>query len=42
MPCPRQFTSNSGLAVKFNLMEKASVQEVSDKANVQIQAVQEV
>jgi hypothetical protein len=42
MPCPRRFTSNSGLAVKFNLMEKAAVEEVLDKANVQIQTVQGV
>ncbi len=42
MPCPRQFTSNSGLAVKFNLMEQEAVKDVLDKANVQIQAMQEV
>jgi hypothetical protein len=42
IPSPRQFTSNSGLAVKFNLMEQTSVQEVLDKANVQTQAVHEM
>ena len=42
IPSPRHFTSYSGLAVKFNLMEQTSVQEVLDKANVQTQAVHEM
>ena len=42
IPAPRQFTSPSGMAVRFNWMEQASVQEVLDKANVQVQAVHEV
>ena len=42
IPSPRQFNSASGLAVRFNWMEQAAVQEVLDKANVQIQAVHEI
>jgi hypothetical protein len=42
IPAPRQFNSASGMAVRFNWMEKAAVQEVLDKANVQIQAVHEM
>jgi hypothetical protein len=42
IPAPRQFTSASGMAVRFNLMEQAAVQDVLNKANVQVQAVQEV
>jgi hypothetical protein len=30
------------MAVRYNWMEKAAVQEVLDKANVQIQAVHEM
>jgi hypothetical protein len=30
------------MAVRFNLMEQAAVQEVLDKANVQIQSVHEM
>jgi hypothetical protein len=42
IPAPRQFTSASGMAVRFNWMEQAAVQDVLNKANVQVQAVQEV
>jgi hypothetical protein len=42
IPAPRQFNSASGMAVRFNWMEQAAVQSELDKANVQIQAVQEV
>jgi hypothetical protein len=42
IPAPRQFTSASGMAVRFNLMEQAAVQAELNKANVQVQAVQEV
>ena len=42
IPAPGQFHSPSGMAVRFNWMEQAAVQSELDKANVQIQAVQEV
>ena len=42
IPAPRQFNSASGMAVRFNWIEEASVKEVLDKANVHFQAVREV
>ena len=41
IPAPRQFTSTSGMAARFN-WEQAAVQEVLNKANVQIQALHEM
>ena len=42
MPAPRQFNSPSGMAVRFNWMEQTAIQEVLNKANVQIQSVHEI
>jgi Protein of unknown function (DUF3343) len=42
IPAPSQFHSPSGMAVRFNLMEQAELQGILDKANVQIQSVQEI
>jgi hypothetical protein len=42
IPAPKQFNSASGMAIRFNWMEQAAVQEVLNKANVQVQAVHEM
>jgi hypothetical protein len=42
IPAPRQFNSPSGMAVRFNLMEQAELQEILNKANVQVQSVKEM
>ena len=42
IPAPRQFNSASGMAVRFNWMEQAAVQDELNKANVLVQSVQEV
>jgi len=42
IPAPSQFHSPSGMAVRFNWMEQAELQEILNKANVQIQATQEI
>ncbi len=42
IPAPRQFNSPSGMAVRFNLLEQSDLQEILNKANVQVQSVQEM
>lgn len=42
IPASRQFNSPSDIAVRFNLMEQADLQEILNKANVQAQSVQEM
>ncbi|MGP8080642.1 MAG: DUF3343 domain-containing protein [Dehalococcoidales bacterium] len=42
IPAPGQFHSPSGMAVRFNWMEQAELQEILNKANVQIQSTQEM
>jgi len=42
IPAPREFNSPSGMAVRFNLMEQAELQELLNKANVQVQSVKEM
>jgi hypothetical protein len=42
IPAPRQFNSPSGMAVRFNLMEQTELQEILNKANVQVQSVKEI
>jgi hypothetical protein len=42
IPAPGQFHSPSGMAVRFNWMELAELQAILDKANVQVQSVQEI
>jgi len=39
IPAPRQFNSPSGMAVRFNLLEQSDLQEILNKANVQVQSV---
>lgn len=42
IPTPRQFSSDCGIAIRFNLYEQSAVKEVLDKAGVEIQAIHEI
>jgi hypothetical protein len=42
IPAPREFRSSSGMAIRFNWMELEAVQNELNKANVQVQSVQEI
>ncbi|MDD5288087.1 MAG: DUF3343 domain-containing protein [Dehalococcoidales bacterium] len=42
VPTPRQFSSDCGIAIRFNLYEQAQVKETLDKVGVEIQAIHEM
>jgi hypothetical protein len=42
IPTPRQFSSDCGIAIRFNWQELTEVKEVLDKASVEIQAIHEL